>query len=140
MRRLTALALLLGLGACAAPAAPPRTAAPPPTASTAPRQSFVVYFVEWSAALDEAAQKVVTSAAAAAKQNPTAPVTVVGFADPAGSSAANSDISRTRAQLVTDQLTQDGVDASRIQHVGRGPTDYTASALESRRVEIDVGG
>ena len=129
MRRLTAFACLLALGACAAqPAAP------------GPMQKFVVFFSEWSAGLDQPAVGVITAAAAAAKQMPNAPVTVVGYADPAGSSQANLYMSRTRAQVVTDQLVQDGVPAALIRHAGRGPTDFTASSQESRRVEIDVGG
>jgi outer membrane protein OmpA-like peptidoglycan-associated protein len=130
MRRLTAFALLLGLGACAAPSPP----------APAPLQKFVVFFSEWSASLDPPAVGVVAAAADAARQMPNAVVTVIGYADPAGSTQANLYMSRTRAQVVTDQLVQDGIAAARIQHTGRGPTDFTSSSLESRRVEIDVGG
>ena len=44
------------------------------------------------------------------------------------------------ARRVADQLVQDGIPGSRIQRTGHGPTDFTATSQESRRVEIDVGG
>jgi outer membrane protein OmpA-like peptidoglycan-associated protein len=130
MRRMTALPLLLvlGLGACAAT-----------PAQQGASQKYVVFFAEWSANLDQPAQQVITAAANAAKKASTVPVIVAGYADPAGSSQANLDMSRTRAQVVVDQLVQDGVSPSRIQRTAHGPTDYTSSAQESRRVEIAVG-
>jgi outer membrane protein OmpA-like peptidoglycan-associated protein len=130
MRRLTVFALLLGLGACATPAATP----------PGPAQTFPVFFSEWSASLDQPAMGVIANAADAARKSPNAVVTVVGYADPAGSTEANLYMSRTRAQIVADQLVQDGIPAARIRRTGRGPTDFTATSQESRRVEIDVGG
>jgi outer membrane protein OmpA-like peptidoglycan-associated protein len=129
MRRLSVFALLLGLGACA-----------PTVTAPGPAQTFPVFFSEWSASLDQPAIGVIANAANAAKQAPNAIVTVVGYADPAGSTEANIYMSRTRAQVVSDQLVADGIPAARIRHTGRGPTDFTATAQESRRVEIDVGG
>jgi outer membrane protein OmpA-like peptidoglycan-associated protein len=126
MRRLAVL-LLLCLGAC--------TASEPPAS-----QRFVVYFEEWSAGLDGNAQKAITGAAQWARQHPTEAVTVTGFADPQGSQKANIDLSRTRAQVVVDQLTRDGVEPGRISLAARGITDFTLSSLESRRVEIAVAG
>jgi outer membrane protein OmpA-like peptidoglycan-associated protein len=67
-------------------------------------------------------------------------VSVSGFADPEGSQRANIDISRTRAQVVVDQLVRDGVARDRIRLTAHGPTDYTQTSLESRRVEIAVAG
>ncbi len=126
MLRLAVL-LLLCLGAC--------TAGEPPAA-----QRFVVYFQEWSAGLDDNAQKAISGAAQWARRHPTEDVTVTGFADPQGSQKANINLSRTRAQVVVDQLTRDGVAAGRIHLEARGITDFTLSALESRRVEIAVAG
>lgn len=126
MRRLAVL-LLVCLGACTAGT---------PQAS----QRFVVYFQEWSAGLDEGAQKAITEAAQRAQQHPTEAVIVTGFADPEGSQQANIDLSRTRAQVVVDQLTRDGVAAGRIHLAARGATDFTLSSQESRRVEIAVAG
>ncbi len=64
---------------------------------------------------------------------------VIGFADPVGSAQANIDVSRLRAQVVTDELTANGIDAGRIQRSARGATQFQLTAQESRRVEIVVG-
>jgi outer membrane protein OmpA-like peptidoglycan-associated protein len=131
MRRLAArfaavLGLLLWISACASP----RPAS----------QKFVVFFEGWSASLDEAGRKGVATAARWAKEHPGQIVTVAGFADPEGSKQANIAMSRTRAQVVVDQLVRDGVDRSRIRLTAHGPTDYTLTSLESRRVEIGIAG
>jgi outer membrane protein OmpA-like peptidoglycan-associated protein len=131
MRRLAVpasaiLGLLLWVAACAGP----------PPAS----QKFVVYFEGWSAALDPPAQAGVATAAQWAKEHPGQVVTVAGFADPEGSSQANFGISRTRAQVVVDQLVRDGVARNRIRLTAHGPTDFTLTSLESRRVEIAIAG
>jgi outer membrane protein OmpA-like peptidoglycan-associated protein len=116
--------LALGLAACAGP--------------RSPAQRFVVFFTPWSASLDEAAKGSVAAAADWAKQHPRETVTVSGYAAPNGTLQANIDISRARAQVVYDQLVQDGIAPSRIVRVTRGPVDFTLSSLESRRVEIQL--
>lgn len=100
---------------------------------------YPVYFQPWSAQLDATAQRTVSVAAAQAKENPDLPVAVAGFADPTGSSQANVDMSRTRAQVVTDQLVADGVAPKRIRRTVHGATDYTLNSQETRRVDIAVG-
>ncbi len=99
----------------------------------------VVFFSEWSAALDDAAMSAVASAADQAKAQPKAPVTVAGFASTIGSKEANDLLAKLRAQVVIDQLVQDGVPASRIHRVGHGATAYNFTPLESRRIEITIG-
>ncbi|MBV9655512.1 MAG: OmpA family protein [Acetobacteraceae bacterium] len=99
-------------------------------------QRFPVFFQEWSAALDQPATNTVAAAANWAQEHPNAPVTVNGYADPEGSQKANIAMSRTRAQVVADQLQRDGVARDRIRMTAQGPTDFQLSALESRRVEI----
>jgi outer membrane protein OmpA-like peptidoglycan-associated protein len=123
MRRVFALALLLGLGACA---------------DQGPRQTFLVFFEEWSAQIGPQAQGSIAASADYAKRHPNGAITVVGFADPTGSAQANIDISRLRAQVVTDALVANGVDPARITRQARGATSFEQSSLESRRVEIDV--
>jgi outer membrane protein OmpA-like peptidoglycan-associated protein len=131
MRRLAArLAAVLGLLLCIAACASSRPAS----------QKFVVYFEAWSASLDDAGRKGVGTAARWAKEHPGQIVTVSGFADPKGGQQANIDMSRTRAQVVLDQLVRDGVDRNRIRLAAHGPTDYTLTSLESRRVEIGIAG
>ncbi|HUZ63104.1 MAG TPA: OmpA family protein [Acetobacteraceae bacterium] len=105
----------------------------------APVPHVVVFFPEWSAAIDAAAGRAIDGAARAAHAAPAQSVVVTGFADPAGSRKANLDLSRLRAQVVIDRLEADGVAAARIRRAAAGPTSFALSAQESRRVEISVG-
>ncbi|MCW3473983.1 OmpA family protein [Limobrevibacterium gyesilva] len=125
MRRMVVVGLLLALGAC--------------TVMEPDSQRYVVFFQEWSADMDATASGSVTAAAAWAKQHPSAPVIVSGYADPEGSPQANKDLSRLRAQVVADALVADGVALARIQRQAVGSVDYVMNSLESRRVEIVVG-
>jgi outer membrane protein OmpA-like peptidoglycan-associated protein len=132
MRRLTTLCLVAvmsvavhGAGACAADAVP--------------TQRVVVYFQEWSAAIDDSALATIAKAADYAKSHPRVPIRVAGFADPTGSKQANVLMSQLRAQVVVDQLVQDGVPASRIGQVGHGSVQFALTSQESRRVEISMG-
>jgi outer membrane protein OmpA-like peptidoglycan-associated protein len=108
-------------------------------AAAPPSQKFVVFFEEWSAKLDDAAQAVIGQAAAAAKTN-AAPVHVEAFADPTGSKKANELLTDLRAQVVIDQLQADGVSSTRIVGRGHGSVHFALSSQESRRVEISFGG
>jgi outer membrane protein OmpA-like peptidoglycan-associated protein len=125
VRAVCALAVLLWATACAGPTQAPH--------------KFVVFFQEWSAALDDSAQSAVSGAAKWAQEHPNQNVTVSGYADPEGSQQANVAMSRARAQVVTDQLVRDGVNRQRIRVTAHGPTDFTLSSIESRRVEIAIG-
>ena len=102
-------------------------------------QKFVVFFQQWSAALDDSAQDVITHAADLAKAQPTAVVHVNGFADPTGSKRANELLTDLRAQMVADQLQTDGIDPKRIRQRGHGSVQYALTSQESRRVEISIG-
>ena len=103
-----------------------------------PPQKFVVFFQEWSAAIDEPAQGVITNAAEWLKSHPGYVARVAGFADPTGSKQANILLSDLRAQVVVDQLRTDGVDAKRIRQRGRGSVQFALTSQESRRVEISI--
>jgi membrane fusion protein (multidrug efflux system) len=126
MRRIAAALCLTILCAQSALAAPER-----------PRV-FVVFFQEWSAAIDETAQSVIKQAAELARANPRSPVKVTGFADPTGSKAANVLLSDLRAQRVVDFLLDGQVPANMLQRRGKGPVRYAGSSIESRRVEIAI--
>ena len=127
MRRFGCLLLLALVAACTmAPSGPPH--------------KIVVFFQEWSAALDPAATSAVGAAAQWAKDHPDGAVKVVGYADPKGSAQANDYMSLTRAQIVADQLVTDGVPRDRIVLGAHGATDFTLTSQESRRVEIAIGG
>jgi outer membrane protein OmpA-like peptidoglycan-associated protein len=121
------LALLLLIAATATP-----RAADPPT------QRFVVFFQEWSAALDDSAQSVISQAADYAKSHPGYVARVNGFASTVGSRQANILLADLRAQIVADQMVSDGLAAGRIRQRGRGPVPFALTAQESRRVEISV--
>jgi outer membrane protein OmpA-like peptidoglycan-associated protein len=108
-------------------------------AADPPGQKFVVYFQEWSAAFDDSALGTIAKAADYAKQNGGAPVRVIGFADPTGSRQANVLMSELRAQVVVDQLVQDGIAGRRISQGGKGSVQFALTSQESRRVEITVG-
>jgi outer membrane protein OmpA-like peptidoglycan-associated protein len=126
MRRFACL-LLLAVAACtASPSSPPH--------------KVVVFFQEWSAAIDPAATGAISTAAQWAKDHPGTAIKVTGYADPTGSAAANDFLSHTRAQVVADQLVTDGVDQSRIAIGAQGATGFTLTSQESRRVEIAIGG
>jgi outer membrane protein OmpA-like peptidoglycan-associated protein len=111
-----------------------------PTSGGPAQPSFVIFFTEDSAALGEQAVAVVRDAATAAKANPRAAITVLGYAGPAGGQAFNRALSEARARHVADLLEAQGVPASRIVIRGRGPTPFELMPTESRRVEIRVGG
>jgi outer membrane protein OmpA-like peptidoglycan-associated protein len=105
-----------------------------------PPQKFVVFFQEWSAALNDAALAVISHAGDYAKTHPAVFLHVEGFADPTGSRKANALLTDLRAQVVIDQLQTDGVPVARIRGRGRGSVQFALTSQESRRVEISFGG
>jgi outer membrane protein OmpA-like peptidoglycan-associated protein len=109
-------------------------------AAEQPAPKFVVFFEEWSARLDDAAQAVIGHAADSAKTHPGVVLRVDGFADPTGSRKANALLTDLRAQVVIDQLQTDGVPPARIRGRGHGSVHFALSSQESRRVEISAGG
>lgn len=122
---LAGLAAVPGLSGCAAPA---------------PASTFIVFFDEWSATPPAEAREVLDRAAAAARAQPTAPVALIGFADPEGAPEANRTLSRQRADNIADALAQRGTDPRRFVRSARGATEPTLAMVESRRVEIRIGG
>jgi outer membrane protein OmpA-like peptidoglycan-associated protein len=125
MRRLVLIGLVLAVAACMAPEPPGR--------------KYVLFFQDWSAQLDDAGRSTIDQAAAQAKSLPSATVLVAGFADPVGTPQANIDMSRLRAQVVTDALVGAGLPRDRIQLRARGSVGFVDASLESRRVEVSVG-
>ena len=100
--------------------------------------NYIVFFKEWSAAIDKPASSVIRAAAKAAQANPNAAVHVTGFADTTGSSKANEYLTELRAQVVTDALQADGVAADRIQQAAAGSVPSIGTKQESRRVTISL--
>lgn len=101
---------------------------------------FVVFFQEWSAALDPNALTVIDHASEFAKAHPGYVVHVNAFADPTGSRKANALLTDLRAQVVMDQLHKDSVADSHVVGRGRGSVRFALTSQESRRVEISFGG
>ena len=102
--------------------------------------SYPVFFTPFSANLESSALGTISQAAQKARDNPDARVVVMGYAAPPGSAKVNLDLSRTRAQIVSDTLVADGVPKGRITQHAKGEVDYTLDPVEARRVEISVGG
>ena len=109
------------------------------TPALAATQTYVVFFQSWSAAFDQLALKVLLHAAAAAKTDPSAAITVTSAADTIGSHQANIYLSETRAQVVTDALTTAGISPSRIHQVALGATGTPDTSEQfERRVVITI--
>lgn len=126
MRRVACLVLVALLTACV-------------QAAPAPPHKVVVFFQEWSAAIDPAASAAISAAAQWGKDHPGTILRVTGYADPTGSAQANVYLSLTRAQVVVDQLVIDGIDRGRIAMAAQGATNFTLTSQESRRVEVAIG-
>lgn len=101
-------------------------------------RKFVIYFEEWSAAIDGPARDVIIDAAQHALSVPRVSVQVTGFADPTGSRRANALLSELRAQRVVDMLKENGVAHTRTQLSGKGSVPFALTSQEARRVEIFV--
>lgn len=124
-RRIAVLGTLASLAACTT--APAGSAVP----------AYVIFFTPFSASLEKPALEVISDAARAASGAPGRTVTVIGYADRAGSPEANVTLSRLRAQVVADGLAAKGVARSRLITVARGSVG-NEPGLESRRVAIEL--
>ena len=114
---------LLALGACA-------TSAPP-------ERIFPVFFNDFSTTLDPPALVVVARAAAVSKAHPGKVVHVAGYAD-ASSSNDVIQLSKSRADVVSQQLQADGVPAALIERAAGGSPPDSQPGIERRRVEISL--
>jgi outer membrane protein OmpA-like peptidoglycan-associated protein len=130
MRWLVGLPLLAFLTGCAAFGSEPAG------------QRFPVFFTPMSGVLSHGADGVVNTAAAFANRFKDKPVTLVAYSAPPGHHYVEPmDIDTTRAAAVTALLVADGVSATRISIIGKGPVQpmVPMSKIEVRRVDIIVG-
>ena len=130
MRWLVGLPLLASLAACA-------ILSPEPAG-----QRFPVFFTPMSGALSNGAGGVVSAAAAFANRFKDKPITLEAYGAPPGHHYVEpADIDTTRAAAVTAQLVADGVSATRISVIPKGPVQpmVPMSKIEVRRVDIIVG-
>lgn len=134
-RRAFGLATLLALPLVAACASTDRT-----DAQLAAQPVRVVFFEDDSIATSEEAKAVIRDAAETAKRFPGAPVRVLGFSAPDPNHAPTVSLSRARAERVVNELVAAGVPRGQITQQGRGAVAFDAVPVQSRRVEIHIGG
>ena len=103
-----------------------------------PLRTFALFFNDFSSTIGPEGAQIVASAASAARFFPAGSVRVTGYADNAGSTQADIDLSRARADAVATLLQQDGVASSRIVRAAVGTPPNSQPGVERRRVEIDV--
>ena len=124
MRRLAMGLGLFALSACALQGPPDRV--------------YPVFFTDFSSDLDPTGVAVVANAAALAQKYPLLSVKVTGYADNAGSPAADVALSQARANAVSALLQQDGIVAGRIIRSAVGTPPNSQPGVERRRVVIDI--
>ena len=125
-----------------APAVLAAACQPRPAADARPGPLPVVFFADDSAAMGPDARAVVSGAADAARARLGAPVAVRGFSAPDGvsSPAFGRALAEARAQNVADAPVAGGVARDRVRVQPRPPVPFEMMPVESRRVEIHVGG
>ncbi|MBE6331310.1 MAG: OmpA family protein [Bacteroidales bacterium] len=82
-----------------------------------------VYYTSGSMVISEADAAKLRTVAEYLKQYPEKQIVVNGYASPDGSMSFNQRLSEKRANAVKQWLVDNGVDASRIEAVGKGPKD-----------------
>jgi outer membrane protein OmpA-like peptidoglycan-associated protein len=137
----TACAALL-LAACGDRTQAVVAAASPQTQQ--PARNFMLFFPYDRATLAPDGELVIREAAAAAKANPNAHITVAGHTDRSGNSAYNMGLSQRRAEAVRQALLNQGVNPASIAVAGHGEDALLVSSRDgmrepkNRRVEIIV--
>ena len=105
----------------------------------------IVYFRHNSNELPQKAYETLNNIIQISAQRPALKITVEGFTDSRGDPVYNKRLSKYRADIVKSYLIGQGISASRIHAVGRGPANPLRSNASSegrkknRRVEIKFG-
>lgn len=103
-----------------------------------------IAFMPGSSSLTQDSKEQIDNVAAIMRAYPSAHVTVGGHTDNSGSSAANMELSKARAESVADALTRNGVSADRVESEGFGDSRPVADnssedgRLQNRRVTLEV--
>lgn len=103
-----------------------------------------VAFTTGSANINSSFTSTLDSVASVLVKNPETTLTVSGYTDSKGNSAANQTLSKNRADSVARYLVSKGVSQNRIQSVGFGDSNPIASndneqgRSKNRRVEIKI--
>jgi OmpA-OmpF porin, OOP family len=127
-------------------AAPPPPPPPPPPVVEAPKtpKQFIVFFGFNKSNLTPEAARVVSEAAAAAKEFGSASLVIIGHTDSSGSNTYNQGLSMRRSQAVKDGLVGEGIAAGMISTAGRGETELMVQTgdgvkePQNRRATIDL--
>lgn len=125
-------------------AAVPPTPSASPAASAARRVTFTLFFARGSEAFNDDSVRVLREVVAELRSRASFEVLVVGHTDTRGTAQANDALSQRRAERVKALLVAAGVQASRIQALGRGERELLVATGDgvaeprNRRVEISV--
>lgn len=117
-------------------------AAAPPTPTRIVLQGVTFEFD--SAKIRAEDEPVLEVAAEQLRSNGAARVQVVGHTDSVGGDDYNQKLSERRAQSVADYLSRNGIDATRLEVIGRGESEPVASndtadgRAQNRRVDLNV--
>lgn len=101
-------------------------------------------FATGSAAIDPAYESLMQLGVAVLRINPHARMRIVGYTDSTGSAEVNDRLSRARAEALKGYLVDQGIAATRITAVGKGPEDPVASnetaagRAQNRRIEVEL--
>jgi len=107
-------------------------------------QSYVIYFKTGGEQLTPDSLARIDDILRSVKSFPAPEVVVIGHTDSVGADSFNDDVSMKRAELIRSKLVGMGVNAQRIEAVGRGkrellvPTADGVPEPRNRRVEIRV--
>lgn len=106
--------------------------------------SYVLYFEAGGNVLTPASQAVLETIRKEIAERPASEVMVIGHTDRVGSVDGNDRLSQKRADSLRDLLIESGVQADKLEAVGRGerdplvPTADEVDEPKNRRVEISV--
>lgn len=107
-------------------------------------KSYVIYFKTGGDQLAPESEARIDDVLLSVKSFPAPEVVVIGHTDTMGTDSFNDDVSMKRAELIRAKLIKMGIDARRIEAVGRGkreplvPTRDGVAEPRNRRVEIRV--
>lgn len=105
---------------------------------------YVLYFEAGGNVLTAESQAALETLRKEIAERPASEVLVIGHTDRVGGAEANDRLSLKRAELIRGVLVDSGVDAGKLEVVGRGerdplvPTADEVDEPRNRRVEIDV--
>lgn len=122
--------LVLGLSACATVKSARDRIVRAPVRCT--DHTVQIYFEPDSAAVTKEGRAVLRMAAADSKGCKVAAVEVLGLADAAGAPEANLELSKRRAQAVTEALTEAGLPAAEFKVAAAGQAGATDSKGDAR--------